>query len=174
MDRERSIRIERKAYSPASMGDLFIGFFFLAWFILVLLVLVLGDKFEKFGLVLLAVAGILMTIELSIGFDRARPATFEMDEQGVRLRSRGRSKEMPWGPEVTVDVLAVKQTSRSSHSDLKGYRFLGDHLIEIEPREGWRIEDIREAWEPLIDIVGGKDVRLGDTLVEYQKERGMA
>lgn len=168
---ERSIHIRRKAFSPASLGDLFIGCFFLAWFVFFLLVIILRYPYEIGGYVLLAASGILMFFGFFIGYDRAMVARFEMDEAGVRMLTKDRSREMLWGPEVKVDVVMSGGRSDPTHGHLHGYRFLGDHLIEIDPREGWRIEDIRQAWPTIIDILNDKDVQFQDGLKEYLEER---
>ncbi len=167
----RQIAFERRAFSPASLGDLFIGFFFLAWFVIIFIFMILRGSYETPAFVLLATSGLFTFFGFFIGLDRARQTTFEMDDEGVRVRTRKTSKVMLWSPEMSVDVIMGGSRPDPLHGHLYGYKFLGNHLIEIEPREGWRLEDIRRAWPTFIEIIRDKDVQRMDEMNEYLEER---
>jgi hypothetical protein len=114
---------------------------------------------------------------------RTRPATFEMDERGLRLIKGERVvTEIPFDPEVEVGVVLVgywddfspglafravgmdeneiSLFDRRGFGPLYGYRFRGGgKRIVVTAKHGWDVRWIQYMWAPLMDLVGRHHMR---------------
>ncbi len=114
--------------------------------------------------------GFFGILQLSIARDRGTHSTIEINASGIKHNVKGTLvKEMTWGPDVTVDVRMNNGRRNDTHGPLAGFTIHEEDngSIEFDPRDGWPMEGIRKAWEPLIGLVREKELRLGEELVKY-------
>jgi len=126
---------------------------------------------------------------------RTRPATFEMDQTGVRLyRGQTLVKEIRFGPDITVGVVSVgywddmspgltlkaagmdendvSLYERGGYGPLFGYRFKGGgDKIVISRKKGWALPWIQWMWIPLMDHVSRHGMKMDRSLERYLKKR---
>jgi hypothetical protein len=125
---------------------------------------------------------------------RTRPATFEMDQRGVRLYRGGRVvKDIPFGPHVRVGAAMVgywddvspgvlraagidenefSLYDRRGFGPLFGIRFRGaGKTILVTRKHGWDIRWIQWLWAPVMDQVAKHGMQMDPSMRRYMDKR---
>ena len=125
-------------------------------------------------IILSLIFGFIGFVGLVVGIDRGKQSTIEITMSSISEHVKGKLvTEIAWGPDVTLEVRTNEGRRNDTHGPLAGYYIWeeGKGPIEIDPRDGWSMGDIRKAWEPVIGIARSQHLKMGEELEKYLESR---
>ena len=170
------LRIRRRAFQGGSRIGVFAGSLFLAMLIVVnywnLMAPSIVDSLPLlvFSIFMAFVVGGLILREL----DRMRPQVVTIGPDKITcIMSKRKRLDIPWGPEVHVDVEVDKWYRSRAFGPLVGFDVYIPHEIGIavHAEDGWKISDVRQAWRLILKLIKQKELKMDEDLIEHINNR---